>query len=182
MRLLSALFTALLACSSWAQANINPERWRFATDPHGSQAIINGPLATHEQVAIQFKRVPRVDKQNNSWVELIYDLPSSTLPQAFTVELTYKSDKPLIVKLSQKDYGGNGDKSYAHYQSTLPASDAWQSARLDLTQFARPDWTPTWSADKGVITDNVAALYFVPDLTDDQGGEASLAIQSISVN
>ena len=70
-------------------------------------------------MGIAFNRVPRVDAQNNSWVELIYDLPKKSLNGINSIELTYQSDKPLVVKLSQKDYGGTGDKSYAHYQALL---------------------------------------------------------------
>lgn len=179
MHFLTFLFTSLFACSCIAQATLTTEHWRFATDPHGSQAILDGPLATSEQVAISFKRVPRVDKQNNSWVELIYDLPTKQLPEAFSLKLSYKSDKPLIVKLSQKEYGGEGDKSYAHYQTTLPASNDWQSATISLANFARPEWTPAWSTDQGVVLEHVSALYFVPDLTDANGGEASIAIKQL---
>ncbi|MCG7541197.1 carbohydrate binding domain-containing protein [Pseudoalteromonas sp. OF7H-1] len=181
MRFLSLLLFVAISGCSYTQPNLKPKQWRFATDPHGSQAILNGPLVNEEQVAIQFKRVPRVDKQNNSWVELIYDLPAKQLPSQFNIALTYKSDNALIVKLSQQEYGGSGDKSYAHYQTKLPASNTWQTINVALNDFARPNWTPAWSKDKGVILKHVSALYFVPDLTDVEGGEASLAIKSLRI-
>lgn len=181
MRFLLILFAVAVSGCSVTQSNLEPKQWRFATDPHGSQAILNGPLVNEEQVAIQFKRVPRVDKQNNSWVELIYDLPTKQLPSQFNIALTYKSDNALIVKLSQQEYGGSGDKSYAHYQTKLPASNTWQTINVALNDFARPNWTPAWSKDEGVVLQHVSALYFVPDLTDAEGGAASLAIKSLRI-
>ncbi|NKC19552.1 hypothetical protein CWC29_011985 [Pseudoalteromonas sp. S4498] len=181
MRFLLLLLAIAFSGCSYTQSNLKPKQWRFATDPHGSQAILNGPLVDEEQVAIQFKRVPRVDKQNNSWVELIYDLPTKQLPYQFNIALTYKSDNALIVKLSQREYGGSGDRGYAHYQTKLPASSTWQTINVSLNDFARPNWTPAWSKDKGVILKHVSALYLVPDLTDAEGGEASLAIKSLRI-
>lgn len=180
LKSLVVTLTILLFIES-AYANLNPDQWRYATDPHGSKAIYEKPLVKEEYVAISFYRVPRVDVKNNSWVELIYDLPSQSLKDAKHIELTYQSDTPLVIKLSQKQYGGEGDGSYAHYQTVLPKSDSWQTQTVSLESFNRPDWTPAWSKDKGIIKDSVSALYFVPDLQDEKGGEALIKIKHLTL-
>ncbi|GHF77906.1 hypothetical protein [Thalassotalea marina] len=182
MTVKSVLFAVICASfTSTASADLNPKNWRYATDPHGSKAIYDKPLVNDEFVAISFVRVPRVDKENNSWVELIYDLPNQSLKDAMQIELTYQSDKPLVIKLSQKQYGGEGDGSYAHYQTILPKADNWRTQTVSLESFSRPDWTPAWSKDKGIIKDSVSALYFVPDLKDEQGGDALIKIKHLSL-
>ncbi|MEC8328611.1 MAG: hypothetical protein VX100_21365 [Pseudomonadota bacterium] len=181
---LKSLLTAILFSSSalYAGQSLDASQWRYAVDPHGSTASYEKPLVKDGYVGIAFNRVPRVDKQNNSWVELIYDLPNKSLNDIASIELTYQSDKPLVVKLSQKDYGGTGDKSYAHYQTLLPSANQWQTHTLTLDDFNRPDWTPSWSNDKGIIKANVSALYFVPNLTDEKGGNAWIKIKNVKLN
>ncbi|KZN69030.1 hypothetical protein [Pseudoalteromonas luteoviolacea] len=158
------------------------DNWRYATDPHGSQVILAEPLVQDDRVKIGFDRVPRVDKANNSWVELIYDIPAGDLSAVSGIALTYESDRPLVIKLSQKEYGGEGDKSYAHYQVVLPVAMTPTSKRVDITSFARPDWTPEWSQDKGIVKTSVSALYFVPDLTDKAGGKAQMTIHKLALH
>lgn len=179
---LAAASLFLAGCQSVAPSVLNTNDWRYATDPHGSKAIIDGELVTSERVAIAFDRVPRVDKQNNSWVELIYDIPTGSLVGSKGFEVRYQSDKPMVIKLSQKEYGGEGDKSYAHYQVLLPATTEWQTRHVLLSDFKRPDWTPAWSKDKGIVKESVSALYFVPDLTDAEGGKAWLKIAHVELN
>ena len=82
----------------------------------------------------------------------------------------------------KKDYGGEGNKSYAHYQAVLPSAETWQTKAITLDNFNRPEWTPAWSKDQGITKANVSALYFEPDLTDEKGGDAWLKIQSVKLN
>ena len=183
IKMLSTLGLVLLSgCIHFSeQGKTNAQQWRYATDPHGSKAIINEALVTEGQVEISFNRVPRIDSKHNSWVELIYDLPGGSLQGAESITLTYQSDKPVIIKLSQKEFGGSGDKSYAHYQFTLPSSLESNTETVMLSNFDRPSWTPSWSQDTGLIKANISALYFVPDLTDKYGGTAKIVIQSLAV-
>ncbi|MDK2595962.1 hypothetical protein [Pseudoalteromonas obscura] len=183
MRVVSFLSGLLLVgcTSTQSPVKFNEDHWRYATDPHGSQVLLDEPLVQNNRVKIGFDRVPRVDKQNNSWVELIYDIPSGNLNGLDSIELTYQSDQPLVIKLSQQEYGGQGDKSYAHYQVVLPRALTPQTQRVTLQQFTRPDWTPVWSKDRGIIKSSVSALYFVPDLTDKTGGRASMTIHQLSL-
>lgn len=61
------------------QAPLNKHQWSYDTDPYGSEAIINEKLIRHGGIWIKFKRVPRVDAQRNSWIELIHRLPDASL-------------------------------------------------------------------------------------------------------
>ncbi|AOT07071.1 hypothetical protein [Pseudoalteromonas luteoviolacea] len=172
----------LVGCSSvQTPPSFDAKNWRYATDPHGSQVILTEPLVQENRVKIGFDRVPRVDKQNNSWVELIYDIPQGNLNGLSRIEVTYQSDNPLVIKLSQKEYGGAGDKSYAHYQVILPQAMQPLTREVTLSDFTRPDWTPHWSKDKGIINASVSALYFVPDLTDRAGGSATMTIHQLTL-
>lgn len=155
--------------------------WRYATDPYGSEAFVCSALVDDQGASIAFSRVPRVDAQRNSWVELIYDLPEGNLNSVTRVKITYKSSEDLVIKLSQKDYGGDGDKTYAHYQTKIDSADQWQQVTVDLDDFQRPSWTPQSSVDKGIIKENISALYFVPSLTDERGGNAELKIQDVQL-
>ena len=134
--LLLLVTTSVLADTTYPP--LNKHQWTYDTDPYGSEAIINEKLIRHGGIWIQFKRVPRVDFKRNSWVELIHKLPNATLGGSQKILLTYQCDMPLIIKLSQQEYGKNGDKSYAHYQIKLPASQGWTTKEIALQDFARP--------------------------------------------
>lgn len=184
------VFSPVLSMSSTSEqhcqqaastAPLNEKNWRYATDPHGSEVKTKQTLIKDERIWISFKRVPRVNAKNNSWVELIYDLPNQTLEENSTIMLQYKSSKDLVVKLSQKDYGGFGDKSYAHYQYTLPVQHRWGTHCINLADFSRPSWTPVNSVDKGIIKEHVSAIYLVPDLQDAFGGEAVIEVKHIAL-
>lgn len=161
--------------------DLDAVHWRYATDPHGSTASYEGELVQQGIARIEFQRVPRVDERNNSWVELIYDLPEGPLQSEPQIELSYQSSTNLVIKLSQREYGELGDQSYAHYQAVVPAADDWQQVRLSLADFHRPDWTPATSVDHGIVPPHVNAIYLVPDLTDDKGGEARVLVRTIKL-
>lgn len=180
---LSSLFIAgISACShAGTTATLDKSQWSYATDPYGSEATLKEELITDNRAWVHFKRIPRVDAKRNSWVELIYNLPEKSLASHKRIQLQYKSDQPLILKLSQKDYGSEGDKSYAHYQITLPAASEWNNKEVDIADFTRPFWTPKESKDLGIISERVSAIYVTPSLTDEAGGEATIEIKSLDL-
>ena len=140
MHLKAFIATILLTgCATSSQQNLDLSQWRYAVDPHDSTASYEKPLVKEDYVGIAFNRLPRVDAKNNSWVELIYDLSNKSLVGINSFELTYQSDKPLVIKLSQKDYGDESDKSYAHFQTVLPSSTNWQTITVSLDNFSRPN-------------------------------------------
>jgi hypothetical protein len=163
------------------QAPLDKHQWSYDTDPYGSEAIINEKLIRHGGIWINFKRVPRVDETRNSWIELIHLLPTASLVGNQKIRLTYQCDIPLIIKLSQREYGENGDKSYAHYQITLPATDQWSTKEVDLKDFYRPEWTPASSKDFGLLPEHINAIYLTPSMTDKDGGEAILQVRAIEL-
>jgi hypothetical protein len=186
----AALFfslTSLLMLSSMpanaasTQTPLDKHQWSYDTDPYGSEAIINEKLIRHGGIWIKFKRVPRVDAKRNSWIELIHKLPTDSLVGNQKIRLTYQCEIPLIIKLSQQEYGKEGDASYAHYQIKLPATKEWTTTEVDLKDFYRPDWTPASSKDYGLVPEHINAIYLTPSMTDKDGGEAILQVRAIEL-
>ena len=179
--MLLLLISSNLTIASTQQIALDENQWHYAIDPYGSSALVNESLVNEGQVWIQFNRIPRVDKQRNSWIEVIYTPDEASLSAMTKINLTYKCDIPLIIKLSQKHYGKHGDKSYAHYQIKLPASKDWSTQEVALQNFSRPDWTPKNSKDYGIVLEKVNAIYFTPSLTDEKGGEATLQVSNVNL-
>ncbi len=163
------------------QAPLDKHQWSYDTDPYGSEAIINEKLIRHGGIWIKFKRVPRVDAKRNSWVELIHKLPSASLAGSQKIRLTYQCDTALIIKLSQQEYGKNGEQSNAHYQIKLPPTSQWSTKDVDLKDFYRPEWTPASSTDYGLLPEHIDAIYLTPSMTDKDGGEAILQVRAIEL-
>ena len=63
----------------------------------------------------------------------------------------------------------------------MPAANTRTTNTVSLSDFQRPSWTTNSPEDKGIIARHVSALYFVPSLTDVEGGEAFIKIQSLQV-
>lgn len=175
------VFTAQSAKAETQYAALDKQQWTYDTDPYGSEAIINEKLIRHGGIWIKFKRVPRVDATRNSWVELIHKLPNASLAGKQKIRLTYQCDIPLLIKLSQQDYGKDGDQSYAHYQIKLPATKQWTTTEVALKDFSRPAWTPVSSQDFGLLPKHIKAIYLTPSMTDKNGGEAILQVRSIEL-
>jgi len=175
------LFNSDLAISSTQQTALDENQWHYAIDPYGSTASVKDRLVNEEGVWVKFNRIPRVDKQRNSWIEVIYKPDKASLSTMKKINLTYKCDIPLLIKLSQKHYGKNGDKSYAHYQVKLPVSKGWSTQEVELKNFSRPDWTPKGSKDHGIVLEKVNAIYFTPSLSDEKGGEATLQLSNVNL-
>ncbi|KGJ90881.1 hypothetical protein [Colwellia psychrerythraea] len=184
--LLASIASLLLLISIPSKAEtqfapLDKHQWTYDTDPYGSEAIINEKLIRHGGIWIKFKRVPRVDVKRNSWIELIHKLPTASLAGNQKIRLTYQCDMPLIIKLSQQEYGKNGDQSYAHYQIKLPATKQWLTKEVALKDFYRPEWTPASSKDYGLLPEHINAIYLTPSMTDKDGGEAILQVRAIEL-
>lgn len=162
-------------------APLDKHQWTYDTDPYGSEAIINEKLIRHGGIWIKFKRVPRVDAKRNSWIELIHKLPTGSMAGSQKIRLTYQCEIPLLIKLSQKEYGKDGDQSYAHYQIEIPATKQWTTKEVDIKDFSRPEWTPENSKDLGILPEHIDAIYLTPSMTDKEGGEAILQVRAIEL-
>lgn len=180
----TALISLCLLTLSSAKADHAPldkYQWSYDTDPYGSEAIINHKLIIHGGIWIKFKRVPRINAQRNTWAHLIHKIPSATLNGVKKIRLTYQSERPLLVKLPQKEYSKNGDKSNAYYQIELPASKQWLTKEVSIKDFKRPLWTPEKSIDLGLLTTHIKAIHFTPNFTDKDGGEAIIQVRAIEL-
>jgi len=175
------LFFTVSSNAASSHKPLDKHQWSYDTDPYGSEATINEKLIRHGGIWIKFKRVPRVDVRRNSWVELIHKLPAASLAGSQKIRLTYQCDIPLLIKLSQQEYGKGGDASYAHYQIKLPATEGWTTKEVDLKDFYRPEWTPASSKDHGLLPEHIDAIYLTPSMTDEKGGEAILQVRAIEL-
>ena len=176
-----------LAAGNFAQAATlhpslqNPDLWSYGADPYGSKVFIGDSLIKDGAARIAFERAPKPAPDRNTWIELIYHAPAGNLGGTQALRITYQCSEALLMKFSQRDFGEDGDNSYAHYQTLLPAAEDWKTVTVSLADFSRPSWTPATSKDVGLILENVSAIYLAPALDDDQGGHASLNVKSIEV-
>lgn len=157
----------------------NANLWSYGVDPYGSKAIIGNRLIEDGAARIAFERAARPTPDRNTWIELIYHLPTANLDGSRAVRITYQCSEALLMKFSQRDFGEDGDNSYAHYQALLPAADDWQTITVNIADFSRPSWTPATSKDVGLKLENVSAIYLAPVLDDVVGGYARLNVRSI---
>ncbi len=155
--------------------------WSHGVDPYGSSVIIGDSLIHDGAARIAFNRAPQPSPDIHTWIELIYQAPEGNLAGTQAVRITYQCSDALLMKFSQRDYGADGDNSYAHYQTLLPASSTWKTLTVTLADFARPAWTPVDSADVGLIMQNVTAIYLAPALDDIAGGYAELNVSAIEL-
>lgn len=179
------LLSLLSACgtnSTHRHSSLAKEQsWSYGIDPYGSTVKIGKHLIESDVVSIEFNRAPKPAADRNTWIELIYHAPQEDLLKTKKMRITYQCNEPLLIKFSQKDYGAEGDNSYAHYQTLLPAANDWQTLEVSLSDFARPLWTPAESTNVGLIMSNVSAIYLAPSLDDSKGGYAKLKVKGIDL-
>lgn len=176
----------LAACSVVQAASLhpslqNPDLWSYGADPYGSKVITGDSLIKDGAARIAFERAPKPAADRNTWIELIYHAPDGHLGGTQAVRITYQCSEALLMKFSQRDFGEDGDNSYAHYQTLLPAAEDWKTVTVSLADFSRPAWTPATSNDVGLILEHVSAIYLAPALDDSQGGHATLNVKSIEI-
>jgi hypothetical protein len=159
----------------------NPDLWSYGADPYGSKVFIGDSLIKDGAARIAFHRAPKPAPDRNTWIELIYRAPAGNLGGTEAVLITYQCSEALLMKFSQRDFGEEGDNSYAHYQTLLPATEGWKTVAVSLADFSRPSWTPATSKEVGLILENVSAIYLAPALDDSQGGHATLNVKAIEV-
>lgn len=180
------LFVLLSACANSPSDSThvslqNPALWGYGIDPYGSKAIIGNQLIENGAARIVFEQTAKPAPDLHTWIELIYRAPEGDLRGTQAVRITYQSSAALLMKFSQRDFGGEGDNSYAHYQASLPAAESWTTLTVNLSDFSRPSWTPVASKDVGLLLANVNAIYLVPSLDSVQGGVASLNVKTIEL-
>lgn len=172
--------TSSLPASQHASLD-NADLWGYGVDPYGSKAIVGGNLIENGAARIRFERIAQPTPDTNTWIELIYRAPAGNLKGAQAVRITYQCSEELLMKFSQRDYGADGDNSYAHYQALLPTAENWKTVTVSLANFSRPSWTPATSKDVGLLLENVNAIYLAPAIDDVKGGVATLHVRAIEL-
>ena len=175
----SALFT--LATLTVAQDNLltTAQAWYPTCDSYGSQLDTTGGLFLKDgSIKTTFTIAKKLSDNKWPYVELVCETPKPlTGTDSITVE--YTCDAPLIVKLSQKDFGPEGNATYSHYQYTLAPTVPFAKTTIAISDFKQPDWAPAESKLIPLALDKVNAIYFTPELSVETGGTASVAVKTL---
>lgn len=179
------LFILLTACNSGK--NIVPTKypnnmielknnWEVKVDNYGS-SFTNTPLFQDSLIAkVGFTLINKTKEDEHPYIELICKL-GNNLVDIDTLVLTYKCTTPLIIKLSQSDFGGNGNATYSHYQYILESANEFTTIQFLITNFKQPEWTPEISKNIKYNPENIDAVYFTPEIDEITGGIAVLEIK-----
>ena len=156
-----------------------PSQWHPATDDLGSKIDTTGGLYQGSSLKVQFT----ITKKTTAiwpFVELIFESPHD-FSGSQAIELEYKCDHDLVVKLFQDDFGPapKGNDSYSLYQTKVPSSTKWKTLRLNYSDFVFPTWVPANSIDIAMNLEKTKKLYFTPALDATQGGTSLLQIRSL---
>lgn len=179
-------FIVIIAVAVYASCNYDNDdnlvytahQWVAATDNIGSSFSYDGELIQDGVVSVDFNYVQ--ESNGYPWVSIICDLGHS-LQDYKGLTLRYRSDEDLIIHLHQSDFGFNGNRTYSHYQITLPATSIWRTRTVEFEDFAQPDWTPSESLEIPFIPENVRSLHFSPFLNAETGGTASIKIRNLTL-
>ncbi len=151
--------------------------WKAVTDLLGS-SYSPGKIAIADSLLQVDFTLKKKEAGEIVFIELVCSL-NGNLGTSKGIGITYKCDKPLIIKLSQSDFGKDGDESYAHYQYIVPASETLTTLSLTFESFTQPDWTPEASKGKAMKLENVNAIYLTPNVDPTTGGDATLGVKGL---
>ena len=150
--------------------------WEAKSDNYGS-SISDIPLFEDSSIAkVEFTLINKTKEDEYPYIELICKL-GDNLVNIDTLVLTYKCTTPLIVKLSQSDFGGNGNATYSHFQYILESANDFITVQFLISDFKQPEWTPEKSKLIKYNPTNVDAVYFTPQIDEITGGKATLEIK-----
>jgi hypothetical protein len=147
--------------------------WSASTDRFGSSYTTGESLIENGIASATFNQTSISDR-GTPWVEMICRL-NGNIGNYSRGSITYKCGTDLLIKLSQSDFGPDGNKTYSHYQLRVPASSDWTTIDFDLNDFAQPEWAPEISRTIPLKKENIDAIYLVPDL--DYQKEESTTLQ-----
>ncbi len=179
------VITGIIACGNHDEQNRNliftASDWYPAVDSFGSEYRIDGELITDGIATVSFTIAQRSESDDwIPWVELICDL-GYTLENYSELEIAYKNDTDLLIKLSQSDFGEDGNQTYSHYEFLLPPAGDWNTHRVKFETFTQPDWTPGISKEIPLKLENVDAIYLVPDLDPAIGESSELSVRHLEL-
>ncbi|ERP32104.1 hypothetical protein [Chitinivibrio alkaliphilus] len=153
--------------------------WYATSDTLGSIVDTGDALLSEDGATVHFTMT---EKTGEEWpyVELIATTEADFIERE-TVQIAYQCDAPLILKLAQSDFSYEGDATYAHYEYVLPPSGEITTATVAIADFEQPDWAPEESLETPLLLENVSALYLVPQLNPEVGGESSLSVEYLRI-
>ncbi|MGM0461163.1 MAG: hypothetical protein ACQEQ4_01940 [Fibrobacterota bacterium] len=153
--------------------------WHPAADTTGSLIDTGDAMQIDSVITVHFTLA---QKTTEEWpyVELICDTEDD-FRNTETITITYTCDTPLILKLSQSDFGYEGNETYAHYEYVLPATEDWSKQTVHISDFEQPEWTPAESRDIPLKLENCDALYLTPQLDPQVGGESTLSVKHLVI-
>jgi len=151
--------------------------WKAVTDLLGSSYSPEKVSVVDSLMEVNFT-LKKKEEGEIVFIELVCGLNSNLSTEAGVV-LSYKCETPLVVKLSQSDFGADGDESYAHYQYVVPASESISTVKLNFSDFTQPQWTPDGSKGIAMKLENVNAIYLTPDVDVATGGSSLLGVKGL---
>lgn len=154
--------------------------WYAATDDFGSSHNSDGESidTSSGEIVVEFDMYKKQEGMNWPFVELVSET-GRELSGAETITIEYKSTHELKIKLSQSDFGPEGDGSYAHYETKIPMASEWSKVTVVLEEFNQPSWAPNLGP---LNLDNVQDIYLVPNIDAMVGGKAILEVRLLEIN
>jgi len=153
------------------------KEWKAVTDELGSSSSPKNISISNDQIEVDFT-LKKKEEGEIVFIELVCDLGHNLVGNK-GLSIDYKCETPLVIKLSQSDFGKNGNESYAHFQFVVPASDTITTAHLKFSEFTQPVWTPDYSKGIPMKLENVDAIYLTPKVDEATGGSSSLAVMGL---
>jgi hypothetical protein len=154
-------------------------KWHPATDKLGSTMDTTGGLYQDSSLQVQFTIT---QKKTPLWpfVELIFESPYN-LSGSQGIELEYKCDRDLVVKLFQEDFGPSpkGNDTYSLYQIKVPSSANWKTLRLNYSDFLFPTWVPEKSKGIAMNLEKTKKIYFTPAIDARIGGRSKIQVRAL---
>ncbi len=151
--------------------------WKAVTDKLGSAFKPEKIAVVDSLMEVNFT-LKQQKETEIVFIELVCGL-GHNLSKHSGLKINYKCETPLVVKLSQSDFGKDGDKSYAHYQFIVPASEKITTTELSFADFTQPIWTPEASKGKAMKLENIDAIYLVPNIDAATGGKSLLGVKAL---
>lgn len=167
-------------CSSENNLLHTAQSWKAVTDKLGSSFSPSEMKIKDDAITVDFT-LKKKEGNEIVFIELVCALDYN-LKEYSSMKIAYKCETPLLIKLSQKDFGKDGNESYSHYQYKVPAAENYSELTLNFKDFVQPSWTPEYSKDIPLKLENVYDIYLTPDVSSDVGGSAELSVKSIILN
>ena len=154
------------------------DKWYPTCDNFGSFVDTSNGFYIDDTISVHFGLSAKQDGKDWPYIELVREF-SEPIVGTDSIQLTYRCDKDVIVKLYQTDLGDEGLQSYALYQYIVPRSKTWKTVTIAVKDFREPDWADSASRAVKLNLDNVTGIYFTPNVSDEVGGEAKLEISEL---